>query len=227
MKSKDATIAGLALFRGKAASGFTLVELLVVMAIMGIMMSLLISGLGTAGSQRLVVGGNDLVSLTNVARQDAISKGTLVTLVMIASSGNTNWDRRVFCAMELTPPVPGSDTAPTWTPITKWVQLPDGISPDTSTDTFTTYSTALSLPAPLPAVTYQGTSVDAAKLAYISFLPDGRLLSTTSTTGNSFVTPPVLRLFNNATAASASASVKNYYQITFNSLTGVPIVDRP
>jgi prepilin-type N-terminal cleavage/methylation domain-containing protein len=211
--------------RGKRA--FSLVELLVVMAIMAVLGSLVtMSFSGLMGGNRLVAGGNDLMNLANQARQEAISKNTMTALVLISSSGQPQWDRRVFRVIELTPADTAANTAAAWAPASAWHSLPDGISPDTQNDTLAAFSANLNLPASLPAQNFKGTSISASQLEEIVFLPDGRLLSTASTTGNSFVTPPVLRLFNKAVASAAPAT-GNYYQITFNSLTGEPIVDRP
>ena len=212
----------------RANRAFSLVELLVVMAIMAVLGSIvMMSFSGLIGSNRLVAGGNDLINLANHARQEAISKNTMTALVLISSPGQPQWDRRVFRVMELIPADAIANTAAAWAPASAWHSLPDGISPDSQTDTLPTFSANLNLPASLPALNFKGTTISTSQLEEIVFLPDGRLLSSASTTGNSFVTPPVLRLFNKAVASTAPTTLGNYYQITFNSLTGEPIVDRP
>lgn len=82
--------------------GFTLMELLTVIAIMGIFTALTLSGLGVVTSGQLAAGGNQVVDLINQARQNAISENVPTALVMVTGSGNSKWDYRLFGIYELT-----------------------------------------------------------------------------------------------------------------------------
>lgn len=79
--------------------GFSLIEMLVVIAIIGVLMSLAIAGLSTKKGAEVTQAGNTLADLANLARQNALAKNTKTALVVaqvtdagIARSAVSIWD---------------------------------------------------------------------------------------------------------------------------------------
>jgi prepilin-type N-terminal cleavage/methylation domain-containing protein len=195
-----------------SASGFSMVELLVVLAIGLILATLSFLSIGgVSGSRALVSGGNQVVDLVNEARQNSISKGTLTALIMVSSSGNSQLDNRAFILANLV----SSGTTLAWTPISKWEILPQGVVVSTSLSSFTNPSTAPSNISSLFSLQCQGTSIASTAVLYEVFFPDGHLLP------NSASTTPVIYLVLGVQPGG------NYYEITLNPYTGIPKVDRP
>ncbi|XHR30992.1 MAG: Tfp pilus assembly protein FimT/FimU [Chthoniobacteraceae bacterium] len=187
--------------RARLPKGYSLVELLVVAAIISLMTGLGASSLTGNHSANLNTGGNLVVDLAIQARQNSITKNTMTALVMDTCG-------RHFILMEHT------DTD--WTAITRWNVLPQNVKVDTtsSDSSFSTQKPAVTL-SNLPFCS--GSNVSADTCSYQIFLPDGRL----SVYGISTPMAPSLRL------VEANTPGNNYYDISLNYLTGIAKVNRP
>ena len=76
----------------RAASGFTLLELIVVLAIVGVLASLALPNLSQyVGSQRIRSASFDLVAALIYTRSEAIKRNTSVSLVRTGSSWSNGW----------------------------------------------------------------------------------------------------------------------------------------
>jgi prepilin-type N-terminal cleavage/methylation domain-containing protein len=198
-------------------SGFTLVELLTVVGIIGILITLCTGSLSSLGSAQLSTGGNMIVEITDLARQNSMSKRVLTALVMakIVTESNSNDDPsyRAFVLVEKAP----EETQ--WKPLTGWKLLPAGIAVDPDKSALFISQTPTFLPTPnLPPL--RGASLDVASCAYQVFLPDGRL-SVNGVTS----TPKLPSLYLHEKQKGSNS--KNYYKVTLNLLTGTARIDRP
>ena len=191
------------------------------------MAAVTVTGLGASSARQLGAAGNTVADLINEARQNAISRNIPTAFIMVTSSGNSQFDNRLFVLAELVPPAPGA-TSPTWQQVSKWTTLPTGVI------AYATNSTYFSMPAPSPAppvdfsLNYMGTTISPANSDYEVFLPSGALLGTT--------TAPYLTLttgvMNNGSPTyfgktGTGGVPDNYYEITINAYTGIPKIDRP
>lgn len=110
-------------------SAFSLLELLAVIAVLGILMAFLVPAVGNFGrSTALVSAGNRVANLAGFARQTAITKSTMAALVLLcAKEGGTDADNdpdyRSFAVLEY------SDDRG-WSLLTAWETLPVGIIVD-------------------------------------------------------------------------------------------------
>ncbi len=137
--------------------GFTLVEILLVVAVTGLVAALTLGGLGGAKSSQLASGGNQVVDLINQSRQNAISENVPTALVMVTGSGNSKWDYHLFGIYQLSSPGPGQ--TPTWVQAAKWTFLPTGVVVDKNNN--------YNMPSPPTNLTanFQGTSITSDKMA--------------------------------------------------------------
>jgi type IV fimbrial biogenesis protein FimT len=75
----------------KYSSGFTLIELMITIAIAGILAAAAIpSFTSTITSNRLTAYANELVSALNLARNEAVKRGTSVTVRKVDDNSSTN-----------------------------------------------------------------------------------------------------------------------------------------
>jgi prepilin-type N-terminal cleavage/methylation domain-containing protein len=205
----------------REGAGFSLIELLVVVAVIALMMGLSVPALRSGGgSAGLTQAGNLVTDLAGAARQNAIAKTRLTALVLATRASDAALDNRLFCLMELAP----GESA--WTPVTPWRVLPEGVVVDASRS-----AGFLSSPPVTPALAapaFRGREV--AAYAYQVFRPDGAIRGAAAA-GN----PPLsLRLVNGIVEngelryfAPGNSSPANYYDIILNVFTGLPRVERP
>jgi len=187
---------------------FSLIELLMVMTIISLLFGLTtLSISGVSQSRNLTSGGNLVVSLTQQARQNSITKQALTALVLAPVVADSEFNSRIFCLMEL------SSGATRWTQISAWQILPQGVIVDS-------YQSAVFFNSPnlspdLPSIPFRGTAVTS--IVYQVFNPDGSLY-----VGNSGqpASSPILKL------VLSKSNLPNYYEISLNILTGIPRIDR-
>jgi prepilin-type N-terminal cleavage/methylation domain-containing protein len=214
-----------------SARAFSLIELLIVLAIFSILAVLTMpSVVGVTASGKITEAGNLVAGVTNAARENSIAHGALTALVMVNNSGNPNWDGRLFIALQMETSSAGQSS---WVPVSKWETLPAGmvIDPAPNSEQTPFISQAPTLSVPLPALSYQGASIPASAYVCQVFLPNGSLMSSSSTTPK----PPVLRVVAGEVKGETASYVGpqsggaplNYYNITILPYTGLIKVTRP
>jgi len=199
--------------------GFSLVEILSVIAIVGILAAASLGSLGTSMAHQLNSGGNKVVSLVNLARQDSIAKHTMTALILLTGTNQADVDNRVFVIVDFDP------ITSTWRQVTKWESLPSGLVVDNAATT----KPLLNAPVTFPTLTYLGQSIEPSSYACQVFLPRGQLLLTPAGL------PPLLRVVSGSnqngtvvyTSGAKGGTLNNYYDVTINPYTGMPKVTRP
>jgi len=192
----------------RQSAGFSLVELLGVIAIILLMLTLTMTNLGSVGSsQRLANAGNLVTDLVNQGRQSAKSRNSLVMLALVTTGQDAG---RVLTLLEK----PMGTAA--WQANSKWEILPDGIIVDLAKSADFVASSAPGLQPPPPPLHRGGATIAPGGYAYQIFLPDGRLLTANSTLPSLFLK----KITDGDTPA-------NYYKILINPNTGIPFIQRP
>ena len=140
-------------------SGFSLIELLVVVAILGVIVSLLVPALGSIVSGRnLELGGSQVVDSLSLARQIAMSRGRRVVWEMDAGTNG------LFRIMEF--------KGGTWQPASRIQTLPENIRPD-SDNTKSTLFSAIIAPC---TNNFSNSTASVTDVISITFRPDGTTL---------------------------------------------------
>jgi len=183
--------------RGKA-SGFSLIELLVVIGILALLAAIGASTLGSSKARGVDNAGNTVSSLAQLARQHASSLNTLTALVVAETKDGGDLEDRTMVS------VWDFDSSLKANQIERWTLLPSSI-----TVTATNYS----LPAALQptGITYKNATVSGLK--YFWFYADGRMGDGTSI--------PVLTL------KSSQNDQANSYELVFNPVIGTHKINRP
>lgn len=184
------------------SKAFTLVELLAVIAVISILIVITAGAVRSSTDRQLVNAGNLVVDLATTASSIAKGKNALTALVIVTDAEQAADSLRLLTILERRIGEP-------WRQISKWERLPEGIVIDPSEDKSSFFASLSELPDPAP-----GEVKGATAYAFQIFLPDGRML-----------TPSNPSLFLKAAIAGETPS--NYYQITFNHNTGVPMIRRP
>ncbi len=210
-----------------ARDGFSLVELLMVMAIISMLTALTVGSVKAISGHALTSAGNQFVDLAALARQNSVSKGAY-SAVVIKTLKNGAFS--AYCVMELSRQDDG--TFGSWKPITPWRTLPQGVvfAKDGLPNTAPGFLDASgSTPKALPSgVAFQGQPVDfSAETVVQVYQPDGTL---------SAGQPLRLRLVEGVVNASNSGITythalgggqpANYYDIFFLRDTGQTKVER-
>ena len=79
--------------RPSRGGGFTLIEMLAVIAMMAILMGVAVPALSSMGDTRGAMAGRHLLRDLTFARQHAIATGT-ITWMFFSTAGNTSWEIR-------------------------------------------------------------------------------------------------------------------------------------
>jgi prepilin-type N-terminal cleavage/methylation domain-containing protein len=150
--------------RIRAGAGFSLIELLVVCAILALLVGIGINTLAGSKTQGIDQAGNTASGLANLARQHAISMNSLTAMVVadIPNSGQTNaaisiWD---------------VDSSMKATQAERWTMLPATVAATTTNAAVATLSPT--------GISYQNRPVTPSGIFW--FYPDGRV-------GDGTVTP--------------------------------------
>ncbi len=195
--------------------GFSLLEVLIVLAIMSVLTALLMSSVSSLRSVSLSSAGNQMVDVLAMARQNSISKN-VYTAIVIKSQGAGAYSS--YSLLELARQDDGS--LGSWTAITPWHDLAQGVVFESGQSNDTFVSGAASLPKPLPAAfPYKGQQIDLTSSTIAQYyLPDGTLS-----------TQPALpaRLVLRLTTTHASATPGDYYDLVFVGNTGGAKIERP
>jgi len=236
----------------KSQSGFTMVELLTVMAVISVLAVLSVPTLGLFGSRSLTAGGNQIADMATVARQNSISNNSY-TAIVIKTQGacaytayclvQFSWQYSGFKQDGVTP---NDGSSGQWQAVTPWRYLPKGIIfsptyPSTPTPPAyfllsSTSSSCTPLPSPLPVqYPFQGQPIDLTQGETSSvtvaqvYKPDGTLA-----TGQTLI----LRLlegtcdtsgnivYTHPVPGSQPVQPANYYDIVFIRDTGQTKIQR-
>gem|GEM_PF-845642 len=207
---------------------FTLLELLVVMAIMGIIVMLMIPSLKSIGGGTSLTGeGNRIASLIIQARQNAMSKNALTALVVITDPGLAA-NLSAASLWESTPRSDGTSPTPAdWKQISKWEVLRKGVVFVPPTGTQMDPPAVVTNP-PFPVLNQAGKALAADGFVCKIFLPAGGLLAGKPGLINlaeGFIAPgDTAPTYTNKKADGTPA---NLYTITIIAATGHLVVERP
>jgi prepilin-type N-terminal cleavage/methylation domain-containing protein len=219
-------------FRAEVARsrrGFSLVEMLTVLAIMLSLAVLSMSSFSSLQSTSLTSSGNQMVDLLAMARQNSISQNAY-TAVAIKSQGTGAYN--AYCLLQLTRQDDG--TLGEWTEITPWHYLARGVVFESGQTNDTFVSMPISLPAPLPTTfPFQGQQINlSSATVYQCYQPDGTLSAQPASP-----TRMALRLIQGAVDPSSGAFTYqgrtvsgqevSYYDLVFVGNTGVIKIERP
>jgi prepilin-type N-terminal cleavage/methylation domain-containing protein len=158
-----------------AAHGYSLIELLAVIAILSALAGLTVGSLSPVKATALTAGGNQITDLLANARQNSISRNAF-TAVVIKSAGDARYS--AYCLLELTRNDDGDFAA--WRTLAPWRTLPAGVrfDPNAVTNPAVNFLTASpSPPFALPtSVQFRGQPINlTTDAAYQIFAPDGTL----------------------------------------------------
>lgn len=178
--------------------GFSLIELLIVVAILALLAGVGVSVLGGNQSRGIDQGGNTISGMAQLARQHASSMNTLTALVIAETTESGDVDPRPMVS------VWDFDSALKPNQVERWTLLPSTVSIST---------TNASLPASLSpsGITYKNASVGSPK--FIWFYADGRIGDGNAT--------PILKL------EPTKGSKENTYELVFNPVIGTHKIIRP
>ena len=190
--------------------GFSLIELLTVVAILGVLAGLSIPALGLAGARKLETTGTRIGQLIEMAQQTAVSRNSMVAVIAVQGEPPR------FALYELQ--TGNSTAAPTvqdWEQITKWEAIPEGLTLDLGTaggsaQPLKPGTEAFAFGPPEPRM--QGRPVAKTDFAYLVYLPSGSLWQPTAAS---------FRL-----AEGPGMAGLNFFQFTVIPTTGRVIVDR-
>ncbi len=211
-------------------------ELLVVMAIMGILVAAATLSISSLRSTSITSAGNQLVEVFALARQNSISKNDF-TAVVIQNSGNSAC--AAYCLLELPNQADGT-RGTAWTELTPWKFLPNGLvfqsytAPTGGGDFMAASLNGASpslLPVSLPtSYPFQGGSIDLTSTTGVvvqCYKPDGSLIGSQAlrlrlakgiATSSGSVT---------YTGSTVSGNPVSYYDLYFLANTGATRIGRP
>lgn len=141
---------------GKRAAGFTLLELMITLLVIGVLLGVGVPGFfDTIRSNRAAANANELVTALSIARSEAIRRGTRITLCPSSDGAGCNG---------------------TWTE--RWLLFLDTAASDTAVPTFVAANVIREWAAPGgDAVIATDAGGAAATVNWIRFLPRGQVVS--------------------------------------------------
>ncbi len=149
---------------------FSLVELLVVVAIISVLTGLSVSSLNLWRAQALTSSGNRMADLVALARQNSVGKNTY-TAIAIKTQNESAYS--AVCLLEYVRSDDGSSGQ--WKMFTPWTTLKDGVV-FTSDASNTFLNSSGTLPDNFPAqIPYRGQSANVSSMAVQVYQPDGTL----------------------------------------------------
>lgn len=208
--------------RSNSTQGFSLTEILVVLAIMSILSALVASSFSSLRFSSLSLAGNNIVDVFAAARQNSIAKNDFTAVLIITQGANAC---SAYSLWEMPRQSDGSLGA--WTQFSPWRTLPDGVVfENNASDTF--MQTTSSLPSPLPStVPFKGTQVSTSSgMVTQCFQPDGTLAGEQLSNGAALK----LRLIGGIADGNGNTTSRNpadYYDLYFVANTGMTIIGRP
>jgi len=164
-----------------------------------------------------------MADMLAAARQNSMAKNCLTVLLIPA--GTDQWNTCIL--YQLRPKADGSvPTSSDWEPVSKWENLPDGITIDDTT--LVAESQSSQLPAPLPVIKRGGTTID--QYRFVVFMPRGILYPKTTPLGGN----PYVRLVNGIRAGgrlimegpAKNGTPANTYKVIVLSATGITKIER-
>ncbi|HEY5741967.1 MAG TPA: prepilin-type N-terminal cleavage/methylation domain-containing protein [Terrimicrobiaceae bacterium] len=212
----------------KAANrGYSLIELLAVMAIISALAGLTIGSLSPVRANALTAGGNQSADLLAAARQNSLARHAF-TAVVIKATGDGRFS--AHCLFELTRDDDGNFTA--WKMIRPWDLLPDGICFHQDSDFLQVANCVIGAQGQnLPtAANFRGSSADLTSKPDFRvqiFQPDGTLI------GGKLLRLRVAEGAQDSTSGMIYTGAKdpsnnplNYYDLVILSETGQSKIER-
>ena len=146
---------------GRVSRGYSLIELLAVMAILSALASLTVGSLSPVKANALTSGGNRIADLLTGARQNSISRHAF-TAVVVKCAGDGRYSS--YCLLELARDDNGNFAA--WNMLAPWRSLPEGIRFDPKAPVAAPAANFLdgfgkTAPSPLPgSLQFHGQAID-------------------------------------------------------------------
>ena len=106
----------------QARGGFSLIEVLCVLAIMSILSTVMVMSFRSVDAAKLTTAGNTIADALNWARQNSISKNAFTAVVVKTTSTGAFSS---YCLLQLQQNSDGSYG--TWQALSAWKKLPTGI----------------------------------------------------------------------------------------------------
>ena len=209
-------------FNSKPLRAFTLLELLVVMAMIGIILALTVPAIiGLSSGSNLSNGGRTLANLLTVARSEAINRRALIRFEVA-----TNWPGDFSAAYRKITLVQHDISTGTDTQLTKWETLPTGVifQPQDPSAGATSGGYFFSLSPPQKStLKLAGGDVST---CYIEFLPTGALNVTPTNSPVRIRVVPGFLPSAAATSVTLTSSL-NWYDASIDGLVGRIALTRP
>jgi len=188
-----------------ARAGFTLVELLAVIAVITILITLSVRGLRNDFSMQLSNAGDQVTQLAHQAKQLARAHRSLTAFFVVRDAGDPDKDCRLMGILEM---LPGASQ---WRMVSRWEALPVSIRIDPDKSDGLDQS-----PAPkvaFPTLTRGTQTIPASKYICQVFLPSGELLQSAPA--------PSIYLY------IAHGKSDNFYRVVLSNATGNSFIERP
>ena len=200
--------------------GFSLVEMLLVMAVMSILLVLSYSSFSVFRSTLLASSGNQVADFATMARQNSIAKNAY-TAIVIKTSGTSACS--AYCLLQLVRNDDGSFGQ--WKALTPWKYLPGAtiFEIGASKDTFMAGGNLQVPPFPsmAGALVFQGAPWTGST-SYQIYQPDGTLM------GGQAVRLRLVQGTADASVPAVTTSVgPNYYDLVFVANSGTVEIERP